>query len=146
MPHRELFRLHCLKLSSPKELREPTQLLKGSMCFQRPTVFVLKATIPVETVDIPATRGMTIDIGKKKGRSAIEMVATPNPVSSVDIPAKIKTIAVKIKIKDISIFLWTRGESNPRPPQCECGTLPAELRALKEQEKKDLERNFFGNR
>ena len=102
--------------------------IKGSICFHSPTVFVLKATIPVETVEIPATRGMTRDIGKKKGKIAIEMVATPNPVSSVDIPAKIKAIA-KIIIKKTSIW-WTRGESNPRPPQCECGALPTEPRAL----------------
>ena len=28
-------------------------------------------------------------------------------------------------------FWWTRGESNPWPPQCECGALPIELRAQK---------------
>ena len=28
----------------------------------------------------------------------------------------------------IGFVWWSRGESNPRPPQCHCGALPTELR------------------
>ena len=38
--------------------------------------------------------------------------------------------------KSVKLFRiwWTRGDSNPRPPRCERGALPAELLAHEQQE------------
>src|ERR1700719_4272061 len=35
----------------------------------------------------------------------------------------------------VEYFWWTRGDSNPRPPRCERGALPAELLAHEQQRK-----------
>src|SRR5215467_12083139 len=33
----------------------------------------------------------------------------------------------------VQLYWWTRGDSNPRPPRCERGALPAELLAHEQQ-------------
>lgn len=47
----------------------------------------------------------------------------------LDINNKSEPISDWIKVR-IILFWWTRRDSNPRLLQCECSTLPTELRAL----------------